>query len=111
LRQSAYFYFLDFCSFPAILQSILFKFDSWNFTETIQQHDPKVVDLPVSLEAASSEDAASKEVVVAASAEVSAPQPTIDAAVAIPEARDAGTKRTGDSVEEAPVSKTSKADE
>ena len=81
------------------------------FTETIQQHDPKVADLPVSLEAASSEDTASKEVVVAASAEVSAPQPSIDAAVAIPEAKDAGTKRTGDSVEEAPVSKTSKADE
>ena len=97
--------------FPGDFAIDSLQFDLLIFTETIQQHDPKVADLPVSLEAASSEDTASEEVVVATSAEVSAFQPSIDAAVAIPEAEDAGTKRTGDSVEEAPVSKTSKADE
>lgn len=81
------------------------------FAETILQHDPKVVDLPANLDVATSDAAVSEEVAATTSAEVIASQPFIEATITIPEAGDAGTKRTSDNVDDVPVSKTSKLDE
>lgn len=80
-------------------------------SEVIQQQEPKAVDVPDTLEAAPSKADAPEDVAIEASAEVTASQPSADAEVEIPEAKEAGTKRPSDINDDALASKASKADE
>jgi hypothetical protein len=79
-------------------------------SETVEQLEPKAVDVPVALEA-ESHKADETEEVVTASAEASVSQPSNDAAVEIPEADDAGKKRSSGGIDDSSASKALKAEE